>query len=237
MNCDQVRKLIEDYHDQELPDWQAAQVRSHLQECPSCRRELAALEGEARVYDAYAAQVEGSLDVPPSLHERALAGAKIEPRTTVGGEHGSGRVPWWSSVVPASPWARQALAAVLLVAVSVTGTLMVVEYRRAKEAAGAGQVAMVGSGEQSLDAALKAVQRAEQEYLNAIQILTGIVDNQKSTLNPSLLADLQQNLQLIDQHIAAARKAYYEHPTDTALAISMLAAYSRKVEMLQDLAS
>jgi anti-sigma factor RsiW len=237
MNCDQVRTLIEDYLDGELAEGRVAQLQSHLQHCAGCRRELAMLEGEARVYDAYAAKVEGSLDIPPGLHERAVEGAIIEPRPLAYEKRAVDRAPWWSSMIPVSSWARQALAAALLIAISITGTLLIVEYRRAKEPAAPGQAARVGPGDQSLDAALKSVQRAEQEYLNAIQMLTVIVDREKSTLNPGLLAELQQNLEMIDQHIAATRKAYYAHPTDADLAISMLAAYSRKVELLQDLAS
>jgi hypothetical protein len=81
------------------------------------------------------------------------------------------------------------------------------------------------------------VQRAEQEYLRAIQQLSAVVEKQKSTLDPRVIADLQRNLKLIDEHIAATRNAYYAHPQDPELGLFMLAAYSRKVQLLQDLTS
>ena len=68
-------------------------------------------------------------------------------------------------------------------------------------------------------------------------MLTAVVEKQKSTLDPGIVREIQANLSLVDQHIAATRQAYYAHPADAELAISMLTAYSRKVELLQDLAS
>jgi hypothetical protein len=52
-----------------------------------------------------------------------------------------------------------------------------------------------------------------------------------------MIADLQSNLKRIDEHIAATRKAYYARPQDPELGLYMLAAYSRKVQLLQELTS
>lgn len=239
MRCYQVRRVIEDYHYGELEDRQAAKVTAHLRDCDDCRRELALLEGEARVYEAYAAKLESSLDVPPSLWKRAIEGAAPPCRPVEGRNARPSKVRWLSAVVPASPWVRQALAAALLVAISVSATLLIVQRHRAKEVAAPRQeYVTTGSSESmSLEAALKSIRRAEQEYLNAIQQLNAIVEKQKPALGPRLVAELQVNLKMIDEHIAATRKAYYAHPTDADLALLMLAAYSRKVELLQDLTS
>jgi hypothetical protein len=238
MRCYRVRRFIEDYHYGELEDRQAAKVAAHLRACEGCRRVLALLEREARIYEAYEAKTESALDIVSEkwrgaigTTEGQIAAAKVRDARRCEARRLSG-------ILPASPWVRQALAAALLVAVSVSATLFIVERQRAKETAGMQQesVAVAGS-EKSLEAALESIQRAEQEYLNAIQQLNAIVERQKPTLDPRSVAELQINLRMIDEYIAATRKAYYAHPTDADLALLMLAAYSRKVELLQDLTS
>ena len=67
--------------------------------------------------------------------------------------------------------------------------------------------------------------------------MNAVVEKQKSSLDPRIIAELQTNLKMIDANIVATRKAYYAHPKDTELAFFMLAAYSRKVELLLDLTS
>jgi len=88
-----------------------------------------------------------------------------------------------------------------------------------------------------LQSALLSIQRAEQEYIAAIQILGGIVDKRKATLDPSLAAELERNLKEIDERIASTRQAYHAHPADPELAYYMLTAYRKKVELLEELAS
>jgi hypothetical protein len=226
--------MIEGYQSGELEAQQAVEVRAHLRECEGCGAELALLESEAAICAAYAARTENALEAPPDLWDRALERSKAPAVKGVGA--GKNRTRWLGALVPSAPWLRQALAASLLIAVSVVCTLFVVQSRRAKEVTEF-QPAAAASGERSLEAALKSIQRAEQEYLNAIQVLTGVIEKQKSALDPRLIAELQENLKMIDQHIAATRRAYYDHPADAQLALYMLAAYSRKVELLQDLAS
>jgi hypothetical protein len=235
MKCDQARKLIEDFHDGELAAGLAAEVEVHLRECKTCCRKLAAIKREAGIYEAYAAGTERALNVPPEMWQRAL----VEPSPLAQARRARGGLDWLGALVPASSWARQAIAAVVLVAISVSATLLIVEHYRAKEIGSMQQA--VGNGgpstDKSLDAALKSIERAEQEYLRAIQQLDAIVERQKPSLDPRIYAELQVNLKLIDEHIAATRNAYHAHPQDAELALYMLAAYSRKVELLQNLTS
>jgi hypothetical protein len=236
VKCEQVRKLIEDYHDEELDDLRKADVAAHLSGCQDCRNELRVLEAESRVYEAYAARTDLGLELPPQLSDRIAARVSAAGAgSTQNRQHRAGT--WLRAMFPATPWVRQALAAVLLVAVSVSGTLLLVRHYRAGERGESGPVSAGDPGDRSLETALKSIQKAEQDYLAAIRILTDIVEKQKSTLDPKTLAEVQANLKLIDEHIEATRRAYHEHPSNADLALYMLAAYSRKVELLQDLAS
>jgi hypothetical protein len=240
MRCYQVGRLIEDFRDGELAAGQAAEVEAHLRDCETCRQELAVLKREAGIYEAYAAGTERALNVSPELWQRALADSSPLAQARLANDRrDKGGLRWLGALVPASSWARQALAAVLLVAISVSATLLIVGHYRSRDM-GAMQQAygnLGPSGDKSLDEALKSIQRAEQEYLRAIQQLDAIVEKQKPSLDPRIYAELQVNLKLIDEHIAATRNAYYAHPQDAELALYMLAAYSRKVELLQNLTS
>ena len=237
MSCTHFRKRIEEYHDGELEADQTAVLEAHLRGCADCRRELALLKSEASVYQAYANEVENALDPSPEMCERAVERASSQPLPVPPESRRAGRTWEWQTLLQVSPWVRQALAAVVLVAMSVTATLLIVNRRAPDQGSRIPQATIESSEVNSLDAALRSIQRAEQEYLDAIRVLSAIVEKEKATINPVMLAEFQRNLKSIDEHIAAARGAYYAHPSDPELAFYMLAAYSRKVEMLQDLAS
>jgi len=238
VGCDQIRSMIDDYHYGELEKARAAEVAAHLRECEKCREELARLEDESQMYRTYSSETEKSLEVSPDLWKRVLVSTRQMSVEQPDARHLGSR-SWYRFLVPASPWVRQAVAALLLVAMSVSITLLIVGHYRVNEGAFIEpKIDTAGSGAgPGLEPALQSIRHAEQEYLKAIAALDAVVEKQKSTLDPRILSEFQANLQLIDDNIAATRKAYYAHPRDTDLAFFMLAAYSRKVELLQNLTS
>lgn len=240
MNCSHFQNIIEDYHHGELEERQSAEASAHLGECAKCRGDLALLAAESRLYEAYATKVESTLDLDPDMWRRAAEGAASRPVRFGESQPAGAMAHWLGLPLAAFPWIRQTVAAVLLVAVSVTATWYIVERQhKANDKAAPMQAYAPGasSGGESLESALQSIQRAEKEYIKAIQDLNSIVVKQESTLDPRAVAELQANLRAIDEHIAMARKAYYAQPTNAELAVYMLAAYSRKVEFLQDLTS
>jgi len=92
----------------------------------------------------------------------------------------------------------------------------------------------------SLDSALniaqQKIQRAEREYLSAINILTQVVNRRKASMDPALLAEYKKNLDIIDRSIEACRIARAKHPNDPVVAEFLLAAYAKKVSLLQEMA-
>ena len=126
---------------------------------------------------------------------------------------------------------RRVAAAMLLVLVFAGGTILTVRTYRL------GQIRTSIASRDSLQNALLAIRRAEGEYQEAIRILTALAEERKASLKPELVRELNQNLHAIDQAIASTRKAYQAHPNDPELALYMLWAYARKVELLQDLVS
>lgn len=78
------------------------------------------------------------------------------------------------------------------------------------------------------------IARAEREYRHAIKLLDSAVASRKGALDPELLKQYENSLALIDSSIAASRHALRERPDDLAAGQFLLAAYARKVELMQD---
>src|SRR5207244_1669104 len=73
------------------------------------------------------------------------------------------------------------------------------------------------------------IQRLRKEYVEAIDILSASVNKRKSKLDPKLLAVFNRNLGIVNETIAATRKAYDANPRDAEVAQYMLTAYSKKI--------
>ncbi|MBI4510387.1 MAG: zf-HC2 domain-containing protein [Deltaproteobacteria bacterium] len=112
MECRQIDELMMDYIYQELDEAQAAQVRSHVDECARCGSELM---GMARVRAAARSLPE--LEPPPALSARLLhEAAKRAPRSR---SERKGLVAWFASWL--MPVARHPLAAAMASMVLVAG--------------------------------------------------------------------------------------------------------------------
>jgi Putative zinc-finger len=78
------------------------------------------------------------------------------------------------------------------------------------------------------------IARAEREYRNAIRLLDSAIAKRKEGFDPELIRQYESSLALIDSSIAASRSALRERPNDLAAGQFLLAAYARKVELMQD---
>ncbi len=261
MKCGDLQDLIEDYHDGRLDAELAASVQLHLGNCPQCAEALVVMQNEEKLYLSYRETLERDLVVKPEIwsHVRARIEAEgiIAPDARNLPSRGM-QLGRWLSFLGGPHWARQLGFAALLVVLSIAGTLFFVRNRADITSNSRMQPVSVpapGStpmparpaelqtgtndipSERSLEAAVRAIQRAERDYLDAIHLLNDIVDHRKPSLDPKLVRELDSNLKAIDANIAATRKAYYAHPSDPYLAQYMLTAYGKKVELLQELAS
>lgn len=80
------------------------------------------------------------------------------------------------------------------------------------------------------------VREAEQKYLTAIAMLSRNVARRRSHLDHETLSRFQQALSSVDRSIADTRKAVRQHPEDPLAVQYMLTAYSRKVDVLREMA-
>jgi len=80
------------------------------------------------------------------------------------------------------------------------------------------------------------VREAEGKYLAAIAILTRDVNRNRSKLDPLVLAKFETALASINRTIEETRAAARGNPDDPIALQYMLSAYSKKVEILRDMA-
>jgi hypothetical protein len=81
------------------------------------------------------------------------------------------------------------------------------------------------------------VREAQQKYIAAIAILSRDVNNRRSHIDPMVLARFDSALSDIDRTIQETRRAVREHPDDPIALQYLLAAYSKKVDVLRDMAA
>jgi tetratricopeptide (TPR) repeat protein len=80
------------------------------------------------------------------------------------------------------------------------------------------------------------IARAEREYQKAIRLLDQAIAKQRDRLDPGLIRQYESSLALIDDSIAASRRALRERPDDPTAGQFLLAAYAKKLDLMQDIA-
>jgi hypothetical protein len=79
------------------------------------------------------------------------------------------------------------------------------------------------------------VRDAEQKYLTAIAMLSRDVNRRRSELDPTLLARFDATLAEIDRSIKETRQVVRGNPEDPIALQYLLAAYSKKVDVLREM--
>jgi hypothetical protein len=80
------------------------------------------------------------------------------------------------------------------------------------------------------------IREAEQKYLSAIAILSRDANRRKSTMDPVSLARFESALAVIDNTIDETRRAARKSPDDPIALQYLLASYSKKVDVLREMA-
>ncbi|MBO0725216.1 MAG: zf-HC2 domain-containing protein [Blastocatellia bacterium] len=80
------------------------------------------------------------------------------------------------------------------------------------------------------------IARAEREYQKAIKLLDQAIARQRDRLDPALIEQYEASLALIDDSINAGRRALRERPDDPTAGQFLLAAYVKKLDLMQDIA-
>ncbi len=80
------------------------------------------------------------------------------------------------------------------------------------------------------------IARTEREYINTIKMLDRAIAKRKDSLDASAFAQYEASLALIDESIERSRAALRGRVGDPAAGQFLLAAYGRKVELMQEIA-
>jgi anti-sigma factor RsiW len=86
------------------------------------------------------------------------------------------------------------------------------------------------------EALMQQIAKASREYQGAIRLLERTIAKRKTQLDESTVRQFEGSLAMIDASIASSREALRAHPNDPAAARFLLSAYSKKVELMQEIA-
>jgi putative zinc finger protein len=235
-------ETLGDYADGVLGTPERGAAATHLEACPSCRRELERVREVIAMAAAMPASVAPDADLWPGVR------AEIERRRVVplGAAHGAEagnaetgeRVGSIWSVRFVAGWTRRervllAVAAVLLV-VATSALAAIARDRRGNgtqmargpEAPGA----VAGTAPVALPVAYRAI---EADYQRTIAELRASLDAQRGALSPATIATVDRSLRIIDDAIAEARTALANDPGNRALVDMLTAGYEQKVDLLR----
>lgn len=231
LNRDAWTDRLSEYVDGELDPAERAALEVHLQLCEGC----AGLVEELRAVLLRAGTLEASApeaDLWPAIEARIAA-----PRKARVFEPGDGRGRTASSAAGPGAWVPRrwsftfpqlAAAAVLLVMLSSVTVWTVLSRRPAAVAPSAGSSAVTP------DAAM--VQPAGFEsarYDAAIADLERVLREHRSELDPATVSVIEQNLLIIDQATAQARKALAADPANRYLNGHLAAQLMCKLTLLR----
>lgn len=80
------------------------------------------------------------------------------------------------------------------------------------------------------------VARAVREYQGAVVLLERKIAHRRDSLDPVVVAQYEKSIDLINRSIAESRRTLRERPNDPAAGQYLLAAYAKKVELMQEIA-
>ena len=226
MKCEDVLEALDAQLIGTLTRSQAEALDAHLAACPECQ----ALAEDARRLQAELRLI-GSEGPSPRAWDRLVARLEADPEF----ERAAGAAVADAQATRRLDWRWLALAAALIVVIA--GSLLTLR-RTLGPAAGPGQAAVAttspgGSGDlvTSIEGELDL---AAKHYENAIAGLERVASESDTPLDPTVMADVRENLQIIDQAIDDSRQALRADPQSQLAQESLFDAFRRKVALLQD---
>jgi len=215
MRCRKAQEYISRSVDGELDPRRAARLERHLAKCGDCRALAADLE---KIVGGAA----GLAAPEPSERVWRNIRAGIVPGTLRPTAEGAAldRRPLFGLSLPAMRYAgAAALALVLVVSGFVVGSRM-------------GRQEVRLSPEDREAYTLAKLDEAERYYEQAIRSLGEAFAAQKGTLPPQVVELFDRNLSVVDATIQACRAAVMAEPDDLEARNYLLAAYTKKVTLL-----
>ncbi len=218
--CREVEALLDEYVDGTLDDVRARALRGHLRGCAACTARVAETQ---QLVDAAAGLRE--LDPPSGLWPRIATELDAEDQRL------GDRPPlwwWWRA------WrGRIGMGAAVLAAVAV-GLVFVLQRRQVSLGEALRAVRPPVSPQLLYDDAVHEVERAEAEYVTAVNDLRAIAQDERTRWRPEVRQAFDANLAVIDAAVARQAEVARSHPGDVAVADALHESYRKEIDFLQE---
>jgi hypothetical protein len=212
IDCDRVVLELERFLDGGLKGPEAAAVRSHLESCPDCRKELESLQELGHGTRALPRSIEPDRDLWPGI------AAEIDQNRIVRGRFNHARPAMTRRL-----WLAAAAAAILVV--SVTAAYFAGVERGRPRTAGAPPLEST-----YLRAAYGNLATDLQRTRDQLRVS---LDQRQEELSPETWSVVMDNMAVIDNAIERIETALTENPEDGRLNRQLAVAYRRQIDLLQ----
>ncbi len=217
MSCTTHRENISLQIDEELGLKASLELKQHLKSCSGCRQLQDDLQTIRNV----------SLD-PEEFEPRAQIWNRLESQLRA---EGLIKLPWnwnfWHRWLPA--WEFDATLKPAMAGALVTLVLVFSGFFAYKLAF---HPVVSPNGTEQV---LLEVERAETQYAKTIQDLEGISRQRLQLVNPSVARIFQDNLATMDYYLQECKEAVKREPNSGLAQKYLLAAYQKKVELLESI--
>jgi hypothetical protein len=203
--CDRIETMLEDYAQGRLGPTDHRSVEAHLSGCPACRRQLAEAE---RLVSAIR-------DLPPELPPESDLWPGIAGRLA----------PRGSLVRHTTQWLPLAAAVLLAFA---TGALLMRSLGLRPEGEGGVERA---EAEVPVEARAELARRRDG-CARLRRDLVVAVERSRATLDPSTVATIRTNMQILDRVVDELQTASARRPDDPTLRLRLADAYRQEMELL-----
>jgi len=215
MKCQRIKKLINKSIDEKLNPREQEEMEKHLKRCKDCRD----------LYEDLYRLVEEAPNLPelepsPHLWEKIQA-SLLQEETQPSPSYPSRFKISFPSLLPKFRYAVGAALILVILAVSV-----VIWGPRL------GPGVKDPLSEQKYT--LAKLEEARHYYQKAVEALTQAFATRQESLDPTLLAELQKSLAVIDTTIDSYERAIRQNPEDIGLQNELLLAYQQKVNVLEE---
>lgn len=217
--CHEVSERLQDWMDGTLEAPASESFRSHLEECASCRDELAAFESLREAAGRLPSELRPQRDLWPAIEMRL-------------------ELPWWKRLADSaiSLWEIRPATSLLTAGAALLALALGIWLWRA-EPAPSRAAPVIALEEPARTAPTLEAQaqlaRSEDGVLLPHRDLLEAVQRQRDHLEPETVAILEENMRIIDQAIGQIRSALEDDPLNQQLHRLLAAHYQQEVQLLK----
>jgi hypothetical protein len=218
--CREIERLLDEYVDGTLDDVRVRAVRGHLRGCAACAAKVGATQ---RLCDAAAGL--GELDPPAEMWQRISAGLDADEQRLAERP----RLWWWWQA-----WGRRIGVGAGLALAAAIAVVVVWQRREVSLTEALRTIRPPVSPQLLYDDALREVERAEDEYVSAVNDLRAIAQDERGRWRPEARQAFEENLAAIDAAVTRQAEAARARPGDIALADALHDSYRKEIDFLRD---